>query len=188
MSLRIENTLETDGQRLNNRIITLRSQSVIPTFAFRRTVAKIKAADASRGFVSWAGLGAVTDSDEHAIDYEPLGHAMVLILDSISGAFHDAGMMVMPEELSSLALVEPYDITLDDEARIDMMPDWTPKKGDLFCFLLNGHKEYHECTGVMGQSMLAGHGAKYTLAQRFDLNYLDAFKEENIADVAVPYK
>ena len=40
----------------------------------------------------------------------------------------------------------------------------------------------------MSQSMLAGHGAKYTLAQRFDLDYLEAFKEEDIADVAVPYK
>lgn len=188
MSLRIENTLVTNGQRLNNRIITLRSQSVIPTFAFRRTVAKIKAADASRDFVSWAGLGTVTDSDEHAIDYEPLGHAMVLILDSLGGAFHDGGMLILPEELTALALIEPYDITLQDDDRLKMQPDWTPKKGDLFCFLLNGHKEYHECTGIMSQSMLAGHGAKYTLAQRFDLDYLEAFKEEDIADVAVPYK
>lgn len=189
MSLRIENVLVTNGQRLNNRIITMRSQSVIPTFAFRRTVLKLDANDEEdRRFVTWSGLGTIGDSDEHAIDYEPLGHAMVLILDSIGGAFHDGGMMVMPEELSSLALVEPYDITLDDEARVDMMPDWTPKIGDLFCFLLNGHKEYHECTGVTGQSMMAGHGAKYALAQRFDLNYLDAFKEENIADVETPYK
>ena len=189
MSLRIENVLVTDGQRLNNRIITMRSQSVIPAFAFRRTVLKLDAnAEEDRRFVTWSGLGSVVDSDEHAIDYEPLGHAMVLILDSIAGAFHDGGMMVVPEELSALALVEPYDIKLDDEERVDMMPDWTPKIGDLFCFLLNGHKEYHEVTGIMGQSMVAGHGAKYALAQRFDLDYLEAFKEEDIADVAVPYK
>lgn len=189
MSLRIENKLVTDGQRLNNRIITMRSQSVIPTFAFRRTVLKVdETMEEDRRFVTWSGLGSVVDSDEHAIDYEPLGHAMVLILDAIGGAFHDGGMMVMPQELSALALVEPYDITLQDDERIDMRPEWTPKIGDLFCFLLNGHKEYHECTGIMGQSMLAGHGAKYALAQRFDLNYLEAFKEEKIPDVAVPYE
>ena len=71
MSLRIENVLVTDGQRLNNRIITMRSQSVIPTFAFRRTVLKLDANDEEdRRFVTWSGLGTIGDSDEHAIDYE----------------------------------------------------------------------------------------------------------------------
>lgn len=189
MSLRIENELVTDGQRLNNRIITMRSQSIIPTYVFRRTVLKVdEAAEEDRRFVTWSGLGSIVDSDEHAIDYEPLGHAMVLILDAIGGAFHNGGMMVIPEEFSALALVEPYDIKLEGDDREDMRPNWTPQVGDLFCFLLNNHKEYHECTGIMGQSMLASHGAKYALAQRFDLNYLEAFKEEKIADVVTPYE
>lgn len=189
MSLRIENTLITNGQRLNNRIITLRSQSVIPTFAFRRTVLKINENDENdRHRTTWSGLGSVSDSDEHAIDYAPLGHAMVLILDSLGGAFQDGGMLVIPDGFSSMALIEPYDIDLTDDDRLKIQPDWSPKIGDLFCFLLNGHKEYHECTGITGQSMMAGHGAKYALAQRFDLGYLDAFKESDIDDVTVPYK
>lgn len=188
MSLRIENKLVTDGQRLANRIITLRSQSVIPTFAFRRVVLKVEDSLNDRDTDTWAGLGTVSNSDEHAIDYEPLGHAMVLMLDSLGGAFHDTGMFVMPEEMSSIVLIEPYDILLQGDERLKNAPDWKPSKGDLFCFMLNGHKEYHEVTGIMAQSMLASSGSRYALAQRFDLDYLDAFNEDDITDVAVPYE
>ena len=188
MSLRIENKLITDGQRLANRIITLRSQSVIPSFVFRRVVKVIKDDSSKRSVDTWSGLGTVSSSNEHAIYYEPLGHAMILMLDTLGGAAHDGGMFITPEELSSIALIEPYDIDLVDDDRLKMQPEWTPKKGDLFCLLLNDHKEYHECTGVMGLSMLASHGKRYALAQRFDLNYLDAFKENEINDVEVPYE
>jgi len=187
MSLRIENTQVTDGQRLNNRIITLRSQSVIPTFAFSRVVTPAKD-DTDRETGTWSGLGTVSNSDEHAIDYEPLGHAMVLMIDSLGGAFHDTGEFVLPEEMSSIVLIEPYDILLQGDERLKMQPDWSPKKGDLFCFMLNEHKEYHECTGVMSQSMLASSGKRYALAQRFDLDYLDAFNEDDISDVPAPYE
>lgn len=118
-SLGIENTLVANGQALTNRIITLRSQSVIPVFAFRRVVLPANAGDDSRNFVTWSGLGTVSDNDEHAIDYEPLGHAMVLILDSLGGTFQDGCMFVTSEELSSMALVEPYDILLEGNVRID---------------------------------------------------------------------
>lgn len=188
MSLRIENKLVTDGQRLANRIITLRSQAVIPAFVFRRTIKPVVDSDKERKFDTWAGLGTVSGSEEHAIDYEPLGHAMVLMLETLGGSSHDTGMFILPEELSSIALIEPYDIALEGDERLKMQPDWSPKKGDLFCLLLNEHKEYHELTGVIGLSMLANHGKRYALAQRFDLNYLDAFKENEIADVRVPYE
>lgn len=188
MSLRKENTQVTDGQRLANRIVTLRSQGVIPTFVFRRMVLPAPDSTDDRNTVSWSGLGSVSNSDEHAIDYEPLGHAMVLMLDSLGGAFHDGGMMVMPEEMQSIVLLEPYDILLQGDDRLKMMPDWSPKKGDLVCFLLNGHKEYHEITGIMALSMLASSGKRYALAQRFDLDYLDAFDESKINNVAVPYE
>lgn len=118
-SLGIENTLVANGQALTNRIITLRSQSVIPVFAFRRVVLPANAGDDSRNFVTWSGLGTVSDNDEHAIDYEPLGHAMVLILDSLGGTFQDGCMFITSEELSSMALVEPYDILLEGNVRID---------------------------------------------------------------------
>ena len=188
MSLRIENELVADGQRLANRIITLRNQSVIPTFAFRRSVLPVANSPNQRDTDTWSGLGTVSNSDEHAINYEPLGHAMVLMLDSLGGAFHDSGNFVLPEEMSSIVLIEPYDIELQDDERINNMPNWTPSKGDLFCFLLNGHKEYHEVTGIMGQSMLASAGKRYAMAQRFDLDYLDAFNDAKIEDVKQPYE
>lgn len=188
MSLKIENKLVADGRRLSNRMITLRSQSVIPTFAFRRTVLPVNEDEDERDMVTWSGLGTVGNLEEHAIDYEPLGHAMALMLGNLAGAMHNSGSFAIPEEMTSLCLIEPYDIKLQGDDRVKLKPEWMPEKGDLFCFMLNNHKEYHECTGVMAQSMLAGQGSKYALAQRFDLDYLDAFNEEDITDVAVPYE
>ena len=188
MTLRIENQLVTEGKRLTNRIVTMRSLSAIPTFAFRRTILPLKNMSEERQAVTYSGLGMVSDSDEHSFDYEPLGHAMVHIIDSLGGAFHDSGTFVTPEDVTSMALVEPYDIDLMGDDRIKYCPDWELKKGDLLCFLLNGHKEYHECTGIMGNSMLASHGKRYMLNQRFDMDYLDAFDEDSIDDVEVPYE
>lgn len=190
MTLKIENKLVADGQALSMRITTLRNQSAIPTFVFRRKVLTVNDDDYERSDLSWAGLGTISDSasDEHAIDYEPLGHAMVVLLDALGGAMHDSGMFITTEQFSSMVLIEPYDIKLEGDDRIRLKPDWQPKKGDLFCFLLNNHKEYHECVGIVGNSMLVSHGHRYLLNQRFDLEYLSAFKESDIKDVEVPYK
>lgn len=187
MTLRVENKLVTDARRLSNRIITLRSLSVIPCFAFRQVVLSLKDMDVDRQEVTYSGLGAISSSDEHAFDYEPLGHAMVHMIDSLGGAFHDSQTFVTPEEVSSIVLIEPYDIELEGDDRLKYAPDWEPKKGDLICFLLNDHKEYHEVTGVLSNSMLATSGKRYMLNQRFDMDYLDAFDEDSIADVVVPY-
>ncbi len=188
MSIRIENKLVTDGQALANRIVTLRSQSVIPSFIFRKQVLPTTIEpEYDRDLVTWAGLGQLTDSetDEHAYDYESIGHAMVLLLDTLGGAMHDNGMMVMPEQMTATALIEPYDIHLEGEERIKYRPNFTLQKGDLLCLLFNEeYKEYYEIVGKMGHSMLAGHGNRYILNQRFDLDYLDAFEEEKIDDVA----
>lgn len=188
MTLKIENKLVTDGQALSTRIITLRNQSAIPAFVFRRKVFTVSDTDYERSDVSWAGLGVISDSDEHSIEYEPLGHAMVVLLDALGGGMSDNGIFIAPEQFSSLVLIEPYDIDLESEDRIKMRPDWTPKKGDLFCFLLNNHKEYHECVGVVGNSLLITHGHRYMLNQRFDMDYLDAFNEDDIEDIKIPYK
>lgn len=188
MTLKIENKLVTDGQALSTRIITLRNQSAIPAFVFRRKVFTVSDTDYERSDVSWAGLGVISDSDEHSIEYEPLGHAMVVLLEALGGGMSDNGIFIAPEQFSSLVLIEPYDIDLESEDRIKMRPDWTPKKGDLFCFLLNNHKEYHECVGVVGNSLLITHGHRYMLNQRFDMDYLDAFNEDDIEDIEIPYK
>ncbi|MCC3344529.1 hypothetical protein [Psychrobacter sanguinis] len=188
MTLKIENKLVTDGQALSTRIITLRNQSAIPAFVFRRKVFTVSDTDYERSDVSWAGLGVISDSDEHSIEYEPLGYAMVVLLDALGGGMSDNGIFIAPEQFSSLVLIEPYDIDLESEDRIKMRPDWTPKKGDLFCFLLNNHKEYHECVGVVGNSLLITHGHRYMLNQRFDMDYLDAFNEDDIEDIEIPYR
>lgn len=188
MSLRIENVQVASGQALANRIITLRSQAVIPCFVFRRMVLPVEGSDKSRNYDSWLGLGSINDTDEHAIDYTPLGHAMMLIMDSLGGAMHDSGMMVVPDELSAIALIEPYDIALQGDDRLKMKPNWSPQKTDLICLLLNGHKEYYEVTGIMATSMLPNSTCRYAIAQRFDLDYLDAFDDSAVTDVAVPYE
>lgn len=189
MSTRVENKLVADGQALANRIVTLRSQSVVPAYAFRKTVLSTTIRpDEERDLVTWSGLGQLSDSDEHAYDYEPIGHAMVLLLDVLGGNMHDTDTMIMPEQMSATALVEPYDINLEGEERIRYRPEWTLKKGDLLCLLFTDeYKEYYECTGRIGHSMLADHGGKYILNQRLDLDYLDVFDEEKLEDIQ-PYQ
>ncbi|MDO5770072.1 MAG: hypothetical protein Q4P13_11250 [Psychrobacter sp.] len=188
MSLRKENTQVVVGQRLSNRITTMRSLASIPAFAFRKQVLPLKDKSTDRQRDTYAGVGVIGQADEHAIDYVPLGHVLIRVIDMLGGAFHEGGTLIVPEEVSSMALIEPYLMELEDDERITNMPLWQPKKGDLFCFLLNGYKEYHECVGINGNSMLAEHGKRYLLNKRFDLKYLNVLDESKIDDVATPYK
>ncbi len=189
MAIRIENKLVTDGQALANRIITLRSQSVIPSFVFRKQVLPTTIEpEYDRNIVAWSGLGNVSESEHPSYDYAPVGHAMVLLLDTLGGAMHDSGMLVMPEQMTATALIEPYDINLQGEERIRRKPNFTLQKTDLLCLMFNdSYKEYYEIVGNTAHSMLANHGMKYVLNQRFDLDYLDAFLEDDIDNVE-PYR
>lgn len=189
MSMRFENVQVAKGLRLSRRIVTMRNPKNIPAVVFRRQVLSAPNGNNNRHIDSWGGLGSIADSDEHAIDYETLGHAMVIIADSVGGTLHDNGTLIVPEQFSAIAHIEPYDIKIEDnEERLKIMPNWTLRKTDLVCLLLNGYKDFYEITGTMAMGRLPQAGVRYLLAQRFDLDYLNALDEKDINDVRVPYE
>lgn len=186
MSLRVETHLVADGRRLASRSIVLQSLQSIPAFAFRKVILPIPNSKfTNRADETWGGLGVSSDiiEDEHAFDYEPLGHAMMTVEQFIGGAVHDGGMLIQPDEVSMAGQVEPYDINLTGRERLQNIPTWQPKTGDLFCMLLGEENYlYMECVGRTGSSMMADFGVKYVFNQKFDLPFLPAFDESKIDD------
>lgn len=189
MSLRPENTQVALGRRIAQRGIVMRNMKAIPAYVLSRKVLPLgdSTNTNNRDNDTWGGLGTVAAIDQHAIDYTRKGHAIVRILDSLGGNFHESGNLVLPEDFNSIAYIEPYDIELDQTARIREVPEWEIEKNDLICLLMDGYKQYHECVGIMGQAMLASAGKRYMLAARFDLRSLDSLKEDEIPEVKEPY-
>lgn len=183
MSLRIENTLIADGRRLAVRAIVLQSLSSVPCFAFRRVI--LPAPNSlfdDRLDEVWGGLGVASGADEHAFDYEPLGHCMVVLSAFMGGFVND--FAVGFDDVLTEGQVEPYDIALTHRERLHQLPNWTPQKGDLFCLLLGeNHYLYLECVGKTGTSLMADFGVKYVFNQKFDLNFLDSLDKDFINDV-----
>lgn len=183
MSLRIENTLIADGRRLAVRAIVLQSQSSVPCFAFRRVILPVTHSRFDdRLDETWGGLGVASTADEHAFDYEPLGHCMMVLSEFVGGFAGEFGTNF--DEIPILGQVEPYDITLTHRERLHNLPDWTPKKGDLFCLLLGENSSlYLECVGVIGSSLMGDFGVKYVFNQKFDLDFLDTLDKDFINDI-----
>ena len=186
MSLRVETTLVADGRRLASRSIVLQSLQSIPCFAFRKVILPVpNSTFENRTDETWGGLGVSSDvkMDEHAFDYEPLGHAMLTIEQYIGGAVYDNNMLIQPDEISMAGQIEPYDINLKGRERLVNIPTWKPKKTDIFCLMLAEDSYiYMECVGRTGSSMMADFGVKYVFNQKFDLDFLPAFDESKIDD------
>lgn len=182
MSLRIENTLIADGRRLSVRAIVLQSLSSVPCFAFRRVILPVdNSVSNNRLDDVWGGLGVASGSDEHAFDYEALGHCMI-VLNAYNGGFTGEFGTGFDDVLIE-GQIEPYDIGLTHRERLQNMPDWTPKKGDLFCLLLGENNYlYLECVGKSGSSLMGDFGVKYLFNQKFDLDFLDSLDKDFIND------
>lgn len=186
MSLHQKTYATFDGRRLASRAVVLQSMQSIPCYCFRKEMVKVpNSTFDERMDETWGGLGVASDTEEHAFDYVALGHAMMTVERFMGGAVHDGNELVVPDEVAVMGLVEPYDINLKGRERLQNAPDWIPKKGDLFCMLLGEDNYiYLECVGRMGATLVADFGVKYVFNQKFDLDFLDAFDESNIADVS----
>lgn len=191
MSLRVENTQVALGRRIAQRGIVMRNMKAIPAYVLSRKVlplGDVATNTNNRDNDTWGGLGTVSTIDQHAIDYTPKGHAIIKILDSLGGSFHESGDFVLPEDFNSIAYIEPYDISLNQTDRIRQIPDWDIEKNDLICLLMDGYKQYHEVVSITGQAMIASAGKRYALAARFDLRSLDSLRESEIPEVDEPYR
>ncbi|WP_410472117.1 hypothetical protein ACGTJS_11085 [Faucicola mancuniensis] len=185
MSIRQEPHLVANGRRLASRAIVLQSLQSIPAYAFKRVIVPITDSFFdNRTDETWAGLGVASNADEHAFDYEPLGFAMVTIEQFIGGSIHDNNMIVTTDEVMIAGQVEPYYPNLKGRDRLLQIPEWQPKKGDLFCLLLASDDYiYMECVGRTGSSIMADFGAKYVFNQKFNLDFLPVFDESKLDDV-----
>lgn len=184
MSLRIETKLVADGRRLASRAIVLQSLQSIPCYAFRKVILPIPDSEiAERQHETWGGLGFASDFDEHAFEYQDLGHCMIVMEQFMGGAVHDGNQFVDMAEIAVSGQIEPYYPNLTKSERIKQMPDWTPKKGDIFCLLIGENNyTYLECVGRTGSSMMGDFGVKYAFNQKLDLDFLPQFDENNIVD------
>lgn len=184
MSLRIETKLVADGRRLASRAIVLQSLQSMPCYAFRRVILPVTDSHFThRTHETWGGLGVASDLDEHAFDYEALGHCMVAIEHFLGGTIHDNGLLIQPDEVSMTGQVEPYNPKLKGTERLKNLPDWQPQKGDLFCLLLGQDNYlYMECIGKMGTSLMADFGVRYAFNQKFNLDFLTTFDETQLTD------
>lgn len=186
MSLHHKTPIVADGRRQAARAIVLQSMSSLPCFAFAKSIINDpNSAFDRRVDETWGGLGVASDAEEHAFDYEPLGHAMMTMERFMGGMLHDADASVVADEVMVMGLVEPYDHTLTGRDRLINVPDWTLKKGDLLCILLAAdHYIYLECVGRLAQSIMTDFGVKYVFNQKHDLDFLDALDKDNIADIS----
>lgn len=182
MSLRQETTLIADGRRLSSRAIVLQSLSSVPCFAFRKVILPVQNSHFDdRLDEVWGGLGVATDMHEHAVDYEALGHCMLMLNNFMGGYTND--IAVGFDDVLVEGQVEPYDLNLTHRERLYHLPNWTPQKGDLFCLLLGeGNYLYLECVGKNGSSLMADFGVKYLFNQKFDLSFLDSLDTDFIND------
>lgn len=190
MSLHQKTYKTFDGRRLASRAIVLQSMQSIPCYCFRKEIIKVpNSAFDERLDETWGGLGVASDADEHAFDYVSLGHAMMTVERFMGGYVHDGDGLVVPDEIAIMGLVEPYDIDLKGRERLQNVPEWTPKKGDVFCMLLDEDNYiYLECVGRTGSSLVSDFGAKYVFNQKFDLDFIGALDETNIVDRRLPEK
>ncbi len=185
MSIRQEPHLVANGRRIASRSIVLQSLQSIPAYAFKRVIVPITDSFFdNRTDETWAGLGVASNADEHAFDYEPLGFAMMTIEQFIGGAILDNDLAITTDEVMIAGQIEPFNPNLKGRERLMQMPDWKPKKGDLFCALLaKDDYLYFECVGRTGSSIMSDFGAKYVFNQKFNLDFLPIFDESKLKDV-----
>lgn len=167
-----------DGRRFASRSIVLTSLTAIACYVFRREV--IAAEDGeSRAETVWEGGMVLSEQDEHATEYKEQGYAMLMFDRFIAGSMHsDYGDINLGEALQ-YAQIEPFYID-NYQSKTDMLkniPDWRPKKGDIFALVINEDLiKWMECVGISGQSLHGNHGERYALNVRDSLMHLDPFR------------
>lgn len=169
-----------DGRRFASRSIVLSNLSAIACFVFRRQVVEAVPGE-SREETIWEGGMSLSDHEEHATEYVEQGYAMMLFDKFSGGSIHSDGDDINPGEAILYAQIEPF-YYADYQNRGNMMrnvPDWKPKKGDVFAMLVADDLiKWVECVGVTGQSLHAQHGERYVLNVRDSLMHLEPFKNQ----------
>jgi hypothetical protein len=167
-----------DGRRLASRSIVMTQISSIPCVVWRKKVNPITDG-VEREDESWGGLGVLSESDEHAIEYEQLGLACLLLDRFTGGSVNSSRTLVDSGEESIIAQIEPYIDGLTGRELLVQLPEWVPKSGDMFGFLIGDDALiWLELVSIMGQSFMSDFGTKYLLNKRDNPISIEPFKTE----------
>ncbi|MCO8088180.1 hypothetical protein [Acinetobacter indicus] len=166
-----------DGRRFAARSIVITSLSALSCFVFRRRILPVVEGE-SRDESIYPGGHVLSNFDEHAVEYDEQGHAMLLFDKLPGGSMHSDGDSINIGEAMFYAQIEPFHFS-DYGQRQNMLkniPDWKPKKGDILAMVVSEDLiKWVEIVGVTGQTLHAHHGDKYVLNVRDRLEHLEPF-------------
>lgn len=168
-----------NGRRMAARSIVLSHLGAIPCQVWRKKIVPASSAHPDRHEEVFQGIAVLSDSDDHAFEFEPIGYAK-LLLDGFTGTIISSNRtMVDGEGESFVGQIEPYDPDLEPHKRVLTIPEWQVKNGDLFALLLSEHVIlWLEIVSPLGQTLIADFGAKYILNKRDELTYIQPMKSE----------
>lgn len=167
-----------EGRRLAIRSIVMTHIANIPCVVWRKKVNPITDG-VDREDESWGGLGVLSEGDEHAIEYEQIGLARILLDRFPGGTVNSSATLVDSSDESIIASIEPYIEGVEGRQLFMQLPDWEPKTGDMFGFLISDEALiWLELVSIMGQSFMTDFGTKYMLNKRDNPISIEPFKSE----------
>lgn len=175
--VRKEATRVADGRRFAARSIVITNLSSIECYVYRRNIVPINANEARQETI-YAGAVVLSSQEEHATEYEDLGYAKLLFDHFSGGSLHNDMDDINSGDPIFYAQIEPFDLAYIESQRdmIRNVPDWQPKKGDIFALLISEDTiKWLECVGSQGQSIHSDYGNKYVLNLRDPLDHLEPF-------------
>jgi hypothetical protein len=168
-----------EGRKFASRSIVITGLSSIACHVYRRQVIPAEVGK-EREETIWEGGMRLSDQDEHATEYKPIGYAMMLFDKFSGGSIHSSGDDINSGEAIIYAQIEPFHLE-NYQSKNEMLrniPDWKPQKGDIFALIVDDDLiKWVECVGSTGQSLHAHHGDRYILNIRDSLMHLDPFKD-----------
>lgn len=168
-----------DGRRFASRSIVITSLSALSCIVYRRKITPALDGQ-TRDETLFEGGFSLTDIEQHAVEYQEQGYAMLLLDKFTGGSIHSGGDDINSGEGIFYAQIEPffYENYGKKSEMLRNIPDWKPKKGDVLAMVVTEDLvKWVEVVGVKGQSAHAHHGETYVLNIRDKLNHLEPFME-----------
>lgn len=168
-----------DGRRMAARSIVLSHLGSIPCQVWRKKIIAASVSHADRHEEVFQGIAVLSDSDDHAFEFEQIGYAK-LLLDGFTGTIiSNNRSMVDNDSESYIGQIEPYEPDIEAYQRVISLPNWQVKSGDLFALLLSEYVIlWLEVVSPLGQTLIADFGTKYILNKRDELAYIEPMKSE----------
>lgn len=168
-----------NGRRLAARQLVMNTPATIPCQVWRKRLLVNDPATSTATGLSWSGV-ALSEQDDPEYEYDELGYACMLLDRFTGAAVLRNNSMVDGADVAIMAQIEPYDESIENgRQRVMQIPEWLPKKGDLFALLIQPELIlWLELVDIMGASLVSDFGKKYMLNKRDDLTSLEPFKSE----------